>query len=68
MPILTAVFLETSVLDAQHYNFKATALSTFAAASAKPAVKLLPIRQSGKSSGMYRHVESGSRAQTRGAE
>jgi len=41
MSIPTAVFLDTSVLDSQQYNFQSTALSTFVPACAKRGVKLL---------------------------
>ena len=41
MSIPTAVFLDTSILDSQQYNFHSTALSTFVPACAKRGVKLL---------------------------
>jgi hypothetical protein len=41
MSIPTAVFLDTSVLDAQQYNFESTALATFVPACASRAVALL---------------------------
>jgi hypothetical protein len=41
MSIPTAVFLDTSVLDAQHYNFESTALSTFVPACANRGVRLV---------------------------
>ena len=41
MSIPTAVFLDTSVLDGQQYNFQSTALSTFVPACNDKAMKLL---------------------------
>jgi len=41
MSIPTAVFLDTSVLDGQQYNFQSTPLATFAQACAKRSMKLL---------------------------
>ncbi|MEQ1896072.1 MAG: PIN domain-containing protein [Vicinamibacterales bacterium] len=41
MSVPTAVFLDTSILDSQQYNFQSTALSTFATSCATRAVKLL---------------------------
>jgi hypothetical protein len=41
MSIPTAVFLDTSILDGQQYNFGSTAFATFVPASTKRAVRLL---------------------------
>lgn len=41
MAIPTAVFLDTSVLDSQQYDFQSIALSTFVPACVKRGVKLL---------------------------
>jgi hypothetical protein len=41
MSIPTAVFLDTSILDAQQYNFRSTALSTFVPACLARSVRLL---------------------------
>ncbi|MEQ1871014.1 MAG: PIN domain-containing protein [Vicinamibacterales bacterium] len=41
MSIPTAVFLDTSILDSQQYNFQSTAFSTFVPACAKRSLKLL---------------------------
>ena len=41
MSIPTAVFLDTSILDGQQYNFQSTALATFVPVCVKRSVKLL---------------------------
>ena len=41
MSIPTAVFLDTSVLDSQQYNFQSTAFSTFVPACAARSIRLL---------------------------
>src|SRR3954471_24911666 len=41
MSIPTAVFLDTSILDGQQYNFQSTTVKTFVPACAKRSVKLL---------------------------
>src|SRR5262245_21574524 len=41
MSVPTAVFLDTSILDGQQYNFASTALATFVPACTKRGLKLL---------------------------
>lgn len=55
MSIPTAVFLDTSVLDGQQYNFQSTALATFAPACIKRSVVLL-LPESTESE-ITRHIE-----------
>lgn len=66
MSIPTAVFLDTSILDGQQYNFQSTALSTFVPACKKQSVTLLLPESTDRE--INHHIEEWSKQATQALE